>query len=1125
MLDVFAGLFHPSLETAFTQQIRACKAAQPFELIAIVVPSESLRARLKWLLCYEQQLSFLNIHFLTFSQLTHRILEVEGVSLDQSIRSPVFFKEMLRHVLHGERQEVQAWAGVADIPGAWAALWATIQDLTHARLDVQSVLDVIAQSDQLSASNIVPLIRLYGLIQQTKLQLGAWAHEDLTIHALPFVTDSLFLRRVDRMIYYGFYDLNQVQLDFFQAIARVYPCTLYYPLIRDHPAFEFAKQFFDRHIFGLAGEAVTWLPSDRNQVPLSALFAGTSIAVPSFLNEGQAQEAPLASSPSSEKGSGLGNMASSVREPESDGPLDKPVCHIIQVSGLDDEITMVAKDILGWVEERNMAFHHIGVVGRTLSGYETAIPRIFAQHDIPFTSTMSRPLNAFPLPRVARQLLELSLEDLPRSRVMDLLSSPYIQLSSLCPDLPNPSPDVWDKVSRQLGITKGITEWERLECDEPAEREKTKAEHLQEPSSFKAQRRGLCHAVKMLRHAVEQLPCQGSCAQFVASTKALWQEFLRCAEPDNIERDTACWDALFAGMDELAALSPLDEHMTRTDFVATVSRFLEEQPIPLGTLAEEGFGVQVMDAMEARGIPFRVLYIIGMTESVFPRHIQEDAFLRDSIRRQLETTLGYKISEKLAGYDEEKLLFYLLANSATESVIVVYQRSDKTGRPFMPSSYVGAIKRCFGAVPERIVAKSFMEKTKQLPHFSMTRLTPLEYARHCLLARCLPNQTVQRGLLMRTLFDRGLVALHAQESAQPRLGAFDGMIGFQDDRWDVFKHHGVSPTAIEPYATCPFQYFSRHVLNVKPLPCPEETTEVEARLLGTLAHAILREALRTLKDQELIPRMFPPTDETQNILRHVLAHAACEVFETFAQTHAVGYALIWELQQQNLLETIQQVLARDCEEMGTVWEPYLFEEDGTGTLAVALPTGVETFVLNGRIDRVDWSSSQQAYRLIDYKYTAGKQPRSLDTNPLLGAVRGKKLQPPLYLMIAAQTIPDRLRQHGVHPISVDPPSCHGLWLYTIAPNWKQPGGPLSRTSFPGDAWSSSLRIPLEQALRVMLSGIREGQFFIAPGSHCDWCEYRALCHVSHQPSLWRIRNDRARILPHRALCRAVPPKE
>ena len=80
------------------------------------------------------------------------------------------------------------------------------------------------------------------------------------------------------------------------------------------------------------------------------------------------------------------------------------------------------------------------------------------------------------------------------------------------------------------------------------------------------------------------------------------------------------------------------------------------------------------------------LFLLGMNDRVFPRVVREDAFLRDRDRTVLAESLGFKIDEKITGFDEEALLFALLRHSARDRVYLVYQRADEKGRPLLPSS-------------------------------------------------------------------------------------------------------------------------------------------------------------------------------------------------------------------------------------------------------------------------------------------------------------------------------------------------------------------------------------------------------------------------------------------------------
>jgi len=67
--------------------------------------------------------------------------------------------------------------------------------------------------------------------------------------------------------------------------------------------------------------------------------------------------------------------------------------------------------------------------------------------------------------------------------------------------------------------------------------------------------------------------------------------------------------------------------------------------------------------------------------------------LPDSIRSLLQQPAGYWILPKLAGYEEEKLLFSLIVMSATEKLYCLYQRSDDSGRAQVPSIYLRELCR------------------------------------------------------------------------------------------------------------------------------------------------------------------------------------------------------------------------------------------------------------------------------------------------------------------------------------------------------------------------------------------------------------------------------------------------
>ena len=73
MFTLLSGPFHPHLESKLVEVVQQTKAADSRTPFAIVVPSESLRRRLQWLLCVERECALFDVHFLTFHQLALRL--------------------------------------------------------------------------------------------------------------------------------------------------------------------------------------------------------------------------------------------------------------------------------------------------------------------------------------------------------------------------------------------------------------------------------------------------------------------------------------------------------------------------------------------------------------------------------------------------------------------------------------------------------------------------------------------------------------------------------------------------------------------------------------------------------------------------------------------------------------------------------------------------------------------------------------------------------------------------------------------------------------------------------------------------------------------------------------------
>ena len=555
----------------------------------------------------------------------------------------------------------------------------------------------------------------------------------------------------------------------------------------------------------------------------------------------------------------------------------------------------MAKQILRLVEEEGFDFRHAGVVARTLDPYLPWIREIFPAHGIPYHTPAREPLNRFQRVRAVLALLDLPVRDYPRAGVVDLLASHHFNFAEVTGGAAEPRPELWDVATRWLGIGRGMGEWRRLEryrdsgLDLSLVDEEDEGRRLRvEPEQIGA----LMDTVEALHADLSALPREGAWSDLAARWRAIIDRFLFARTDESETEATRAIDETFNG---LAALDAVGGTVSLPDFVAALRRALERGAVPLTRVPVPG--VQVLDAGAARGIPFRALFLVGMNEGVFPRTIREDPFLPDRARRTLETVLGYKISSKLAGYDEEKLLFALLSGSAAERLCCTWPRADSAGRALAPSWYLRALAPATDAEPNsRSIPRSVLGK-RDVPPFDDPRwLLPEELAVRRALSGEDPRPQARITGASMDNFERSLAAIRALDDPAGVPGAFDGVTGPLPEAWDQLLERRISPTMLEAYGRCPFQYFAGRVLRLERLERPEWTAPIQALEQGQLCHEILQ---AFYEDQD---RAFGDG------WREWLERAAAGVLSAFEMRSPTGYPAAWETAKEEMLAMLREAV-------------------------------------------------------------------------------------------------------------------------------------------------------------------------------------------------------------------------
>ncbi|MDE0035218.1 MAG: exodeoxyribonuclease V subunit gamma [Deltaproteobacteria bacterium] len=1039
-MKIVLGPYHPQLEDALAEEIRARREHDPLAPLLLVVPSETLRRRVKILLAKERGLHLLNFHVLTFFQLSLNLFHEMHGPAGPVLRDETFMEEALRRVVPARGR----FARIMENDGACSSLWQSLRDLKDAMVDPETALEALREGlfGNRNRNMLGDLLELYGEVRRRFPQWRAQDHQDLDATVARHAPVSAYLGQFERICYYGFYDLTQSQLELFRGIAGSYPVTLFFPLARDHPDWSFAQDFYDRYLRGRAG-------TDE----VVDLFTGA------------------------DPGS-----VSVARAPNP--PADRSPCHeIVSCAGPRDEVLTVAKTVLRLVEEEGIDFQHVGVVSRVLDSYLPWIREIFPEHGIPFHTPAGEPLGRFNRTRAVLTLLDLPVRDYPRAAVIDLLASHDFNFTGVLGRSVEPRPELWDVATRALRITRGMAEWRRLEgyLDRGLRLSLMDDEEGRPLVVPPEQIALLLETVNALHEHLSGLPAEGKWSDLAV----LWRTVVdRLLEPGPDETAAGVTKAIDEAFDGLAALEDITPTAPLGTFTEALRKSLDQTSV---RPAREVFpGVRIMDAGAARGVPFRALFLMGMNEGVFPRTIREDPFLRDHARTVLERDLGYKVSPKLAGYGEEKLLFALLTGAVTDRLHCSYQRSDAADRPLAPSWYLrelGAEAGRQGPGAETAISKSVLGK-RSLPPFDEDRwLLPEELAvRRALLGED-PAPLVRLSEASLESFEKSTAAVRALDDGAGGAGPFDGVTGPLEDVWRGFLEGGVSPTALEAYGLCPFQYFARGVLQLQRLERPEAVAPVQALEWGQLCHEILE---RFYQNAE---RAWGDDWSTW------LDTIAAEVLSDFEERFPTGYPAAWEVAKDELVGMLQDAVRADRDEMTrSGFRPVDFESTLTARLDTNWPEGLRNLPVRGRLDRIDHNEEAGRYRIIDYKYKSGRSPQPEDRNPLLAAIRGQKLQLPVYTLLAADYV--NARGGPMTDAAVE-----AAWYYFLAGRWEK--GPLVRRGFSEETWGEAAGQRVRDAVARLLRGIRAGEFFIMPGSYCRYCEVSEICRKDHFPSVLR----------------------
>lgn len=1047
-MRVFCGPLQPSLEDAFVERVRELAGAR--SAFAVVAPSRRMAERLQRLLAAERGLSVMGVRFHTFYSLALEVVDEDGGLEDDLVADGLFHDKIVDGVL------AQAFRGRVSTRGLAGAYRSSIRDLADCGFSPALYREELAGllKDGPEKTRLEEVLKVQEGYLHRLADAGILPPSGLTRAAAEIVSRGGALERYDELLYYGFYDLTGAQTDFFTAVAGARPVRVYFPFVKDHPGYLFARRFYDEALHGAGADPVHLDPRDGTRA--------------------------------------LGPVLDALSRPGRSAALASDErLSVISASGAGDEAWAVAKEILRLRAGKDPPrFDEIGIVARTLEPYRSILSAVLRENAIPFSSGAGDPLLRHPIAKLCLSLLQLGRRDFPARDLLDIVESRYFRGERFRGGTGwRALRSSWRRLVERVGVQGGWTQWEGMVGRWSREDLELYPRLVSEGLSGQAIAKEDTAQLWGLLQGFEQRLRRGGEASWkesAAKARALLEENFEVGER---APGAAAWAAVLAALD---GLSDFDRALGKVSWDAFLDAF--EEKLRGATLDPEAEcrGVRVFDAMDARGESFRVLFVLGLQEGCFPRQVREDPLLPDGVRRALRDAAGYRIQPKLSGYDEERLLFHLLATAASERLYCVHQRSDEDGKALVPSLYLrelcAAAGLDFEASAARRVSRQPLVKLRELAGEDGALLSPKE-ASLLLANRGLPEGGLFAPLSAFVpsfahpgLYRGGLeVVRELNRAGEP--GAHDGIIRPPKDFMAKVDAKGLSPSALSEFRACPFKVFASRLLGLKEAETPSSSGELDAREKGMLYHSILEDFYKRL-DAEGFWKKSDKTD-----WRPELEARIREKLPNDGWRRLGVYPVLWRSLTERMRVHLARTLTEDME--------YL-RESGLRPRAFELPlcATVDGVKLMGKLDRLDWDAAGTRYRVVDYKskFHQGRLSKL--------AADLTQVQAPLYLELAEHAdsaLPDSARAVGADIIAIE--------------DSKSTTKHECIQSFTREQWEE-LRPAVLEGVRRLRGMMSEGKFFVTPdegqGKVCEYCSFAGLCRKSHGMTAARAESSRLR---------------
>lgn len=652
----------------------------------------------------------------------------------------------------------------------------------------------------------------------------------------------------------------------------------------------------------------------------------------------------------------------------------------------DGEAIFAAREILKFVRAKRSGgrnrFREAAVLVRDLERYHEPLQRVFSRYGIPIFLDRRESVSHHPLAELTRSALRTIVFQWSHDDWFGALKTGLVPADEL---------DI-DRLENEA-LARG---WKGAVWQEPIqiEGQPEMAERLE------VLRRRIILPFTRLTSQLAAHRNRPTGQQLASALLEFWEELgveerlerwteegSKSPAPSSVH--TTVWDQMNLWLENVA-LAFEDEPLALRDWLPVLEAGLANLTVGVIPPALDQVLVGAVD--RSRNPDLKLVLVLGMNETVFPATPDMPVLLTEADRDALGrvgANVGLSLRERMA---QERYLGYIACTRASEQLLVTCSRQDSRGEALNPSLFIAQLQRIF----PRLTMEEFSAEP---------RVEDIEH-----VFELLP------GLLRREVADSSeLLSLPGVKQVWEEWQRWQALPGpdklvlspaVSDALYG--RELRTSISALETFASCPFQFFVRYGLRAD----ERALFETDPRQTGSFQHEILSRFHEQLRSEGKRWRDIAPDNARERVAAiglEVSRSFGEKLFEADERSRFMARTLIAQL--QNLMAALVGWMRQYEFDPQAVELSFGLNPDDLPALKLPLANG-KWLVLRGKIDRVDlWraAGADEAWAVIvDYK-SSGKR-----LDPIL-LHHGMQLQLLSYLS-ALVGLPEPKKMFGVSRI-------------------------------------------------------------------------------------------------------------